>query len=66
MLKPITFRLKEAYGRTRAYPVSDEAVFLTRLTGCKTLTPEAIPNIAGLGFECVDQLGETIHPSDLY
>ena len=66
MLKPISFQLKEAYGRVRAYPISQEAILLCRLTEAKTLLPGNIGTIAGLGYECVDQNGSIINPSDLY
>ena len=66
MLKPITFKLESAYGRTRAYPVSQEAILLCQLTNSKTLLPGAIGTIAGLGYECVDRDGFAIEPSQLY
>jgi len=65
-MKPITFKLESSYGRTRAYPVSQEAILLCRLTGAKTLLPGAIGTIAGLGYECVDRDGIVIEPSVLY
>jgi len=64
--KTITFDLKESYGRVRAYPVSPEAKSFCDLTGSKTLLPQCMSTIASLGFECVDQAGLTIHPSQLY
>jgi hypothetical protein len=64
--KQITFQLKESYGRVRAYPISPEAQLLVDLTGAKTLLPQSISTIAGLGFECVDQQGQAINPSQLY
>jgi hypothetical protein len=64
--KQVTFQLKESYGRVRAYPISPEAQLLVDLTGAKTLLPQSIPTMAGLGFECVDQQGLTILPSQLY
>lgn len=65
-MKQITFKLESSYGRNRAYPVSQEAILLCRLTGAKTLLPQSIGTIAGLGYECVDQTGEVIVPSILY
>lgn len=64
--KQITFQLKESYGRTRAYPVSPEAKLLVDLTGAKTLLPQAMPTLVGLGYQCVDQQGQAINPSQLY
>ena len=64
-LKPLRFELKEAYGVVRAYPVDQEAFLFCRLTQTKTLTPWAIDEIAGLGYNCVDQRGKLITSSDL-
>ena len=61
-----TFRIREAYGNTRAYPVTREAVLLCQLTGTKTLSPQQIPAIRELGFECLDMEGSVINPADLY
>ena len=58
--KQVHFKIKEAYGVRRAYPVCDNATYLCRLTGTKTLQRQALPNIFGLGFEPVDQDGLTI------
>lgn len=66
MLKPITFKLESAYGRTRAYPVSQESILICQLTQSKTLLPSAMGTIAALGYECVDQAGVAIVPSILY
>ena len=66
MLKPITFELKESYGRPRAYPVSPEAQSFCNLTGSKTLLPQTIATIESLGFMPVDHHGNRLHPSDLY
>lgn len=64
--KKIIFQIKESYGRVRAYPVSPEAHSFCDLTGSKTLLPQSMSTIASLGYECVDQTGLTIHPSQLY
>jgi hypothetical protein len=61
-----TFRIREAYGNTRAYPVSREAVLLCQLTNSKTLLPQQIAAIRELGFECLDTEGKVINPIDLY
>jgi hypothetical protein len=61
-----TFRIREAYGNTRAYPVSREAVLLCQLTGNKTLRGQEISTIRELGFECVDTDGHLINAVDLY
>ena len=61
-----TFRIREAYGNTRAYPVSREAVLLCQLTNSKTLLPQQIAAIRELGFECLDTEGKVINAIDLY
>ena len=61
-----TFRIREAYGNTRAYPVNREAVLLCQLTGNKTLRGQEISTIRELGFECVDTEGDLINAVDLY
>jgi hypothetical protein len=61
-----TFRLKDSYGHTRAYPVTREAVLLCQLTGAKTLLPQQIGAMRELGFECLDTEGNLIEPSTLY
>jgi hypothetical protein len=61
-----TFRIREAYGNTRAYPVSREAVLLCQLTNSKTLLPQQIAAIRELGFECLDTEGKVINSIDLY
>ena len=61
-----TFRIKDSYGHTRAYPVTREAVLLCQLTGAKTLLPQQISAIRELGFECLDTEGHVINAVDLY
>jgi hypothetical protein len=61
-----TFRIREAYGNIRAYPVSREAVLLCQLTGNKTLRAQEISTIRELGFECLDTDGHVINAVDLY
>ena len=61
-----TFRIREAYGNTRAYPVNREAVLLCQLTGNKTLRGQEISTIRELGFECIDTEGDVINAIDLY
>jgi len=65
-MQTITFKLESHYGLTRAYPVSQEAILLLRLTGTKTLIPSAMGTIAALGYLCVDTEGNEIKPSQLY
>lgn len=65
-MKQITFKIESSYGRNRAYPVSQDAILLCRLTNAKTLLPQDIGTIAALGYECVDQTGKVIVPSVLY
>lgn len=65
-MKSALFKLERHYGQTRAYPVSQEAILLVRLTGAKTLLPSAMGTIAGLGYDCIDlATGEPIVPSIL-
>jgi hypothetical protein len=66
-MKQVTFRVESSFGRTRAYPVSQEAILLCRLTGAKTLLPQDIGTIAGLGYECINEADKaTITPSQLW
>jgi hypothetical protein len=61
-----TFRIREAYGNVRAYPVSKEATLLCNLAGTKTLRAQDITTIRELGFECVNDDGDIINAVDLY
>jgi hypothetical protein len=61
-----TFRIREAYGNVRAYPVSKEARLLCSLAGTKTLRAQDIETIRELGFECVNDDGDIINAIDLY
>jgi hypothetical protein len=61
-----TFRIREAYGNVRAYPVSKEATLLCSLAGTKTLRAQDIDTIRELGFECVNDDGDIINAIDLY
>ena len=61
-----TFRIREAYGNTRAYPVTREATLLCNLAGTKTLRTQDIDTIRELGFECLDTEGHVINAVDLY
>jgi len=61
-----TFRIREAYGNVRAYPVSKEATLLCNLAGTKTLRAQDIATIRELGFECLDTEGNIINAIDLY
>lgn len=61
-----TFRIREAYGNTRAYPVTREATLLCSLAGTKTLRAQDIDTIRELGFECLDTEGHVINAVDLY
>ena len=66
-MKPATFRLKSAYGITRAYPVDATAKSLCLLTGTTTLLAQNISIIEELGFSCVNELNKSvIVPSMLY
>ena len=61
-----TFRIREAYGNVRAYPVTREATLLCSLAGTKTLRAQDIETIRELGFECLDTEGNIINAIDLY
>jgi hypothetical protein len=61
-----TFRIREAYGNVRAYPVTREATLLCNLAGTKTLRSQDISIIRDLGFECVSTEGDVINAADLY
>lgn len=66
-MKTATFRLKSAYGITRAYPVDAVAKSLCMLTGTTTLLAQNISIIEDLGFSCVNEINESvIVPSMLY
>jgi hypothetical protein len=66
-MKQATFRLKSAYGLTRAYPVDAIAKSLCILTGTTTLLPQNISIIEDLGFSCVNEVNESIiTPQMLY
>ena len=64
-VKQITYKLREVYGNRRAYPVSDEAVFLARLTGTKTLRRSDLVNIVSLGFQPTTEQGVVITTNDI-
>ena len=42
--------VKNVYGRDVVYPVCEKSQLLTRLSGNRTLTPEAIAVIKRLGY----------------
>jgi hypothetical protein len=67
MKNPATFRIRSAYGVTRAYPVNQAAKLLCTLTGTTTLLPQNISIIEDLGFTCINEVNDTvIVPSLLY
>ena len=43
-------QIKNLYGRDIIYPVCEKSQLLTRLSGNRTLTEEAIAVIKGLGY----------------
>lgn len=65
-MKQITYKLENSYGRTRAYPVDQEAILLCHLTQSKTLLPGSIGTIKALGYLPVNQDGFEINPKELY
>jgi hypothetical protein len=61
-----TFETRSSYGRTYAYPVSDEAHALCALTGTKTLPAFAIGQAWLLGVSILNQqTGQPIRAEDL-
>ena len=62
----ITYKLESAYGRTRAYPVSQEAILFCQLTQSKTLLASSVGTIKALGYVPVDGDGFEIDPAELY
>jgi len=62
----ITYKLENAYGRTRAYPVSQEAILFCQLTQSKTLLASSVGTIKALGYVPVDRDGFEIDPRELY
>jgi hypothetical protein len=62
-----TFRIREAYGNTRAYPVTREALLLcVNLAGTRHYGLRRSPLSESLGFECLDTEGHVINAVDLY
>jgi hypothetical protein len=49
----LTVRLQDVYGKQTVYPVCHVAKTFAALTGCKTLTDEAIKHIKTLGYTIV-------------
>lgn len=47
----IQVNIKNVYGQDLIYPACETAKNLTKLTGKKTLTPDAISIIKTMGFE---------------
>jgi hypothetical protein len=63
----ITYKLESAYGRTRAYPVSQEAILFCQLTQSKTLLASSVGTIAKpLAMFPLNQDGFEIDPAELY
>ena len=51
----IEVEVKNIYGKDTFYPLCNKAVLLTRLTGNKTLTIDALKTIQSLGYEVAVQ-----------
>lgn len=51
----IEVEVKNIYGKETFYPLCNKAILLTRLTGCKTLTIDALQTIKSLGYEIAVQ-----------
>jgi len=49
--KTIKIKISSVWGRELIYPVNDQAVRFTKLTGTKTLSRQAVSIIKNLGFE---------------
>ena len=62
----ITYKLESAYGRTRAYPISQEAILFCQLTQSKTLLASSVGTIKALGYVPVDGDDFEIDPAELY
>ena len=65
-MRNIRFKLENHFGIIRAYPLSQEAILLCRLSKTKTLLPGDIGTIAALGYQAVNQYGIKIDPAELY
>lgn len=50
----ITIESREVYGNRVFYPVCKTAQAFARIAGTKTLTPEVLQQIAGMGYQ-IDQ-----------
>jgi hypothetical protein len=46
----LLIEIKNIYGREMVYPICEKSQLLTRLSGNRTLTEEAIAVIKGLGY----------------
>ncbi len=55
MEKKITIQIKSNYGQEAIYPVCDDAVTFTRLTGKKTLSRGDLTFIRALGYDVAVQ-----------
>jgi hypothetical protein len=51
----IEVEVKNIYGKETFYPLCHKAILLARLTGCKTLTIDALKTIKSLGYEVAVQ-----------
>lgn len=50
MSKSILIEIKHSYGRKVIYPACNNAEAFAQLTGCKTLTTQALELIESLGY----------------
>jgi len=50
MEKRITVSVRSVYGRETVYPACPDSILFAALTGCKTLTSEALRVIEALGY----------------
>lgn len=52
-VKKIIVELRNVYGKTTAYPISENAILFASLSGKKTLTNDALSILKKLGYEII-------------
>jgi hypothetical protein len=52
----ITYYINNVYGAELLYPASQDAHMVCRLSGRKTLTPDAIATLKAYGIDCQEVL----------
>lgn len=51
--KTITVEIRDVYGKQTVYPICDTAKTFAALTGCKTITDQALMHINALGYKLI-------------